>query len=207
MRDVVAAEARFLWEAMRRGFRAGFLLIGALALVWVTVVVLTDDAFAGERALSLFLGAGYALFLGVVAGLAFGITYTSWRAVGAWVVVPFVLVPATLWLSLALFDGFLAAQVGDLVATAEATAREHDWNAMAVGGPMHVGPVILVILLPLLLVDLGAIALAPAVLAELGVLVFDVALVLAIGAIPGALASAFILAIAYLRRLRRRHAT
>jgi hypothetical protein len=206
LRSVARAEVRFLWDATRRGFRAGFLVVGILAFLFITKEVLTADAFEGQRGAFMLLGIGYALYVGVFAGLIAGAVSLLWRAVGWWIVVPFILVPATLWLSIAIFDQFLVAQLHDLLAAAEAAALEHDWNVLAAGKAARAGPVMLVILLPLLLVDLGAIALSPAVLWEIGVLVFDVALVLALGTIPGALVSALVLAIAYVRRFRRRHA-
>lgn len=204
--SIVRAEARFLWTAARRGFRLGFLVVGILAFLFITKEVLTADAFQGQRAMFMLLGVGYALYVGAIAGVLAAFVSLLWHAVGGWIVVPFILVPATMWLSVAIFDQFLVAQLHDLLAAAEAAALEHDWNVLAAGNAARAGPVMLVILLPLLLVDLGAIALEPSVLWEIGVLVFDVALVLALGTIPGALVSALVLAIAYVRRFRRRHA-
>lgn len=73
-----------------------------------------------------------------------------------------------------------------------------------VGRAAHAGPVALVIALPLLFVDLGALLLDPGVLAALALLVLAAGGLVLAGALPAAALSLLALAAAYARRVRAR---
>src|SRR5262245_14402146 len=127
LRGALAAELALLTSAGRRGFRRGFVLVATLAFLFLAKVALFDDDVAGSRPMTLVVGLGYATSLGLVAGLVAGITAAAWRAVGLWIVVPFILIPLTLWITIAALDDMLSAQLFVLLDTAVQTARDHHW--------------------------------------------------------------------------------
>ena len=151
------------------------------------------------------VGLGYAVFVGGVVGIGGGLAAMSWYAVGGWTVLPFVVVPLTLWGAIAVCDEWLHRQLTSLLDTAVEVAEAHEYKVLALGHAARIGPVILVIALPLLLLDLGAVVLHPKVLWEVFVLGLDVTVVLALGIIPGLLVSGVVLGVVWIRRFRRRY--
>ena len=114
------------------------------------------------------------------------------------------LIPATLWLAVWLSTGFLQAQLGDVL---DAVVQAASGRTLLIGGlghAAHAGAIVLVIGFPLLVVDLGMLALTPSVLWQIAILAAEVSLVLALGTIPGAVVSMAALAVAYVRGFRRR---
>jgi hypothetical protein len=146
----------------------------------------------------------YGAFVGVWPGLVVGGVRLSWRLVGAWTLVPMILVPAAIALALWASSALLEHQAANIWTAAREVGGERDWLVEGVGAAAHAGPVILVIVVPLLLIDLGAIALDPRVLWAMFVLIATFGLVVAIAAIPALFISALALLRAYVVRLRRR---
>ena len=139
-----------------------------------------------------------------IACVVIGGTRLTFKLVGAWALVPVTLIPLAIILALWLASDMLGALGHDVLDAAMEVGSDREWLVAAVGKAAHAGPVILVIVIPLLLVDLGAIALDPAVLVPLFILALAFVLVIAVAAIPTALFSALVLLRAYLVRLRDR---
>lgn len=196
------AELRFMARAFFPAFAITVLSFG---LVYALIVAFGQaEPDAPSKALLVPVAFGYGAFVGLWPGLVVGGLRLGWALVGAWIVVPLVLVPLSaavaLWAASGLLEG-LAADIGHAALRAGA---EREWLATSVGKAAHAGPVILVIVLPLLLVDLGAIALDPQVLWAMAVLLCAFAGVVALAVIPAGLVSTLVLARAYVVRLRER---
>jgi hypothetical protein len=82
---------------------------------------------------------------------------------------------------------------------------ERHWLLEGMGSVGHAGPVALVILLPVLLIDLGAIVFSGPVLGALAWLLFLFALAALMGLIPSGLFSFLAVTLGYVRRFHRRH--
>ena len=130
-----------------------------------------------------------------------------WFMVGGWIALPFVAVPLCAWLAVWLLSDFLHSQLADVGNAMLEAGADHEWVTGSIGPAARIGPVILVVVLPLLVIDLGAIMLDPRVLWQIAIMALDVALVITLGAIVPLLASSVVLVAVYVGRFRRRHAT
>jgi hypothetical protein len=196
------AELRLMARAFLRPFAITVLLFG---LVYATIIAFGETRpDAPSKAILVPVAFGYGAFVGLWPGLVVGALRLGWVLTGAWMVVPIVLVPLSVGVALWAASGLLEGLAVDIGRAAAQAGAEHEWLAASVGGAAHAGPVILVILLPLLLVDLGAVALDPQVLWAMVVLLTAFAGVVALAVIPAGLVSALVLARAYVVRLRAR---
>ncbi len=209
MRDALRSEGRLLWAAFAGAAKRGFLWVGGACLALMLYALVTGDietSSATEWLIVALLALAYAMFLGGCAGLALGALRMLWFMVGGWVALPVVAVPLCAWLTVWLFYEFLIAQLADVGNAMIEAGADHVWVTGAIGPAARIGPVILVIALPLLVIDLGIIMLDPRVLWQIAIMAFDVALVITLGAIVPLLASSIVLLAVYVRRFRRRHA-
>ena len=83
-------------------------------------------------------------------------------------------------------------------------AYERDWLIQDAGKVGHAGPIALVVVLPLLFLDLGAILLDPEVLGVLALLVLSLAGLVLAGGVPAAAVSMLVVLASYMRRLNGR---
>jgi len=201
-REHVRAELRYMARAFFPPFGLTVLLFG----VGFALVVAFGEAEpdAPSKAILVPFAFGYGAFVGLWPGLIVGGVRLSWRLVGAWTLLPMVLVPTAIALALWLSSGLLESLAANIWTAAQEASSERDWLAEGFTGAAHAGPIILVILVPLLLVDLGAIALDPGVLWAMFVLLATFSLVVALAVIPSAFVSALVLLRAYIVRLRAR---
>ncbi len=146
------------------------------------------------------------LYVGVFVAPAVGLTALVWRLVGAWIIVPLVVIPAGIGLALWGMSGVIEGRGDALWEALKLAASEQEWKVLAVGPAARAGPVILVIALPLLVIDLGILLLTPSVLLQLLALVLTVVLIIAAGAIPPTLLSTVLLSFSFVRRFKHRHA-
>lgn len=209
MKDTLKAEAKFWWQSFWRPCRP--VLLACIALLFVLGLwdLATADAYKPGDWWGKPLG-------GVIAGVVFGATVGTivggvmllYRLVGLWFLVPLVLVPGGIILALWMGSGLVEARLDAIWEALVAAGREHDWLVLGVGrGAAHGGGVVLVvILLPFLLLDLGAVILTPSVLLQIFYLLLTVAGLIAAGGIPPALGSAVVLSFAFVRRFKERHA-
>jgi len=147
---------------------------------------------------------GYGAFIGLWPGLLLGGLRLSWALVGRWTLLPLLLIPAAVALALWLATDLLAGRVDGIEQAVRVAMDDHEWMILAATGLAHAGPVAVVIIAPLLLLDLGAIALDPGVLWAIFELLLVFALVVATAVIPTAGLSFVVLLGSYLRRLRER---
>lgn len=205
--DIARAELRRLGGAFWRGFWKTDLLFAGLLGLALVVDVLRNDPGAVSRdplhaLLMLVIGALYLLATAAVPGAFVGTFNLGRTAVGGWILLPLILVPLALLAALWLASDFLASRALAVVAAVGHAFANHTWISTSVGAAGHAGPVILVILLPLLLVDIGAALLDPAVFASIAALLLSVLAVLLAGSLPPALVSGVVLIGVYLRRVR-----
>jgi hypothetical protein len=198
----VRAELRF----MARAFFPSFLITVALfGLGYALIVAFGEtEPDAPSKAVLVPVALGYGMFVGLWPGLLVGGLRLGWALVGAWMMVPLVLVSLALTIALWASAGLLEGLAADIGRAALQAGAEREWLAASVGRAAHAGPVILVIVLPLLLVDLGAIALDPRVLWAMFVLLATFAGVVVLAVIPSGIVSAVVLVRAYVVRLRER---
>jgi len=198
------AELRLMARAFLRPFAITVLLF---ALIYAIIIAFGETKpDAPSKAILVPVAFGYGAFVGLWPGLVAGGLRLGWVLTGAWMMVPIVLVPLSVAVALWAASGLLEGLALDIGRAAMQAGTEHEWLATSVGRAAHAGPVILVILLPLLLVDLGAIALDPRVLWAMIVLLSVFAGVVALAVIPAGLVSTLVLARAYVVRLRARMA-
>lgn len=207
IRAIARAELRRLGGALWRGFyKADLLLAGAMGLALLVDLLRTDPgAIVRDPLHALFMllvGAGYLLVSAAVPAAFIGLLNLGRVAVGAWVVLPLVLVPLSLALACWLAADLLADRGLAVVHALGDALRGHTWISAGFHGAGHAGPIILVILLPLLLVDLGLALFDPGLFASIVALLLAVFGVLLAGAVPPLLASSVVLLGVYLRRVR-----
>jgi hypothetical protein len=196
------AELRFMARAFFPAFGLTTLLFG---LAYALIIAFGEpEPGAPSKAILVPMAFGYGAFVGLWPALVVGGTRLCWALVGAWTLLPLLLVPAAVALALWASSGLLQALATDIWDAAVQAGAEREWLAASVGKAAHAGPVILVILLPLLLVDLGAIALDPQVLWAMVVLLCAFTLVVALAVVPTGLLSLLVLLRAYVVRLRQR---
>jgi len=176
-----------------------------LALLYAVIVLFGETQPDAPSKLVLVPAAFvFGAIVGVWPGVAIGGLRLSWRLVGAWTLLPLLLLPLALWLALWASGGWLTGLSEDILRALVAAGGEHEWLVLAVGPAARAGPVILVIALPLLVIDLGAILFDPPVLWSMFALVAAFGLVVALAVIPTALLSMLVLLRAYVVRLRAR---
>lgn len=198
------AELRFMARAFFPAFAITVLLFG---LAYALIIAFGEaEPDAPSKAILVPVAFGYGAFVGLWPGLVVGGIRLGWALVGAWTLVPLVLVPLAVAVALWAASGVLEGLATNIWDAAMQAGAEREWLAASVGKAAHAGPVILVILLPLLLVDLGAIALDPQVLWAMIVLLGAFAVVVALAVIPSGVLSMLVLARAYVVRLRERMA-
>lgn len=205
--DIARAELRRLGGAFWRGlWKTDLLLAGLMALALIVDVLQKDPgAITRDPVNALFMlviGALYLVATAAVPGVFVGLFNMGRVAVGRWMLLPLILVPLSLFITLWLASDLLAARALAVVTAIGQAFRDHTWISASVGGAGHAGPVILVILLPLLLVDIGAALLDPGVFAAIAWLLLAVSAALLAGTVPAALASSVVLIGVYLRRVR-----
>lgn len=163
-----------------------------------------EDPELPGNAVMVPLAFGYGAVVGFWPGVVVGGLRVSWKLTGPWTLVPLLLIPLALAAALYLASGLLARQGMAVLDAAALAAADHDWALRAIGKAAHAGPVVLVIGLPLLIFDLGSIAVQPEVLWTLAILVLTFVLVIAAAVVPTSLVSVVVMLRAYLLRLRER---
>lgn len=196
------AELRFMARAFFPAFAITVLLF---ALAYAAIIAFGEtEPGAPSKAILVPVALVYGAFVGLWPGLVVGGVRLSWALVGAWTLVPLVLVPSAVALALSWSGELLQGLAADIATAALEAGAEREWLASSVGKAAHAGPVILVIVLPLLLVDLGAIALDPQVLWAMAMLLVAFTLIVALAVVPTGLLSMLVLLRAYVVRLRAR---
>ncbi len=206
-RGFARLELRRLLAAFRRGCLRGTLAYAACLWLLVAGTLVFDGAFARAPvgAIGTLLAAAvYLLATGLLFGVVVGLLAVGWAMVGAWALLPVVAVPMGVMLALWLGAGLLAGRAEAVVEALATAAAERDWLVSGAGKVAHAGPVALVVLLPLLFLDLGALVLDASVLGALGLLFFVFACLVLAGALPMLGLSLALVAAGYLRRLRGR---
>jgi len=133
-----------------------------------------------------------------------GLLAVGWAMVGAWALVPVVVVPLGVTLALWLGAGLLAGRAEAVVEALAIAAAERDWLVSGAGKVAHAGPVALIVLLPLLFLDLGALVLDASVLGALALLFLAFAGLVLAGAVPTLGLSLGLVLAGYVKRLRGR---
>ena len=200
-------ELRRLGAAFARGCTFGTLAYALILWVLVAGNLLFDGSFARTplgTLVALTAAAVYLIVTGAVFGLAIGLLAVGRAMVGKWVVLPALAVPAGVALALWLGADMLAARAQAVLDAVVLAAAERDLILHDLGEVGHAGPVALVVVLPLLFLDLGAILVDPGVLGALGLLVLALAAVVLAGGVPAALISMGVVLAGYVRGLMGR---
>jgi len=203
----LVTELKFVVRTFIEGAKKAFLTTTALVVVFTLLSMFRgefDITGAMDVVVLLIVAVAYGAYVGAFVGLVFGSLWLAWKTVGPWMFVPLLLTPLTVALAFWGMWGLLENQTIDVGAALLVAGAEHDWMLASLGPAARIGPPILIIALPILVVDLGLVVLTPGVLWELFVLAFDLCLVLAVGVFPALLCSAVVLPIAYVRRYRMR---
>jgi len=198
----VKAELRYMARAFVPAFGVTMLVF---SLGYALIVAFGEtDPDAPSKLLLIPAAFIYGLFVGVWPGLLVGGTRLGFALVGRWTLFPLVVIPAAVGLALWASSGLLASLATDIWDAVLTAGAEREWLAASVGKAAHAGPLILVILLPLLLVDLGALALNPQVLWAMVVFLFTFVVVVGLAVVPTVIVSMIVLLRAYVVRLRER---
>lgn len=208
-RGFARVEIRRLAMAFARGCTLGTLAYALCLWVLVAGNLLFDGSFARspfETIMALIAAAAYLVVTGLVFGLATGLLAVGRAMVGPWVVLPAIAVPAGVAVALWLGNELLAARADAVLDAITVAAYERDWLIHDAGKVGHAGPVALVVVLPLLFIELGAILVDPQVLGKLALLVLSLAGLVLAGGVPAAVASMLVVLATYMRSLdgRRR---
>jgi len=201
------AVGRFLWQDLKatvRAFLITFLVADGLVGLALFVMVLMgrpDDPSApgqfGPAGLALMLI--FCLVYGAIPALVVATLRVLWRLCGWTFLVPVILTPLCVALAFWVFSGALAGLGEDtLDALGKALSRMPAFPGARIGGPgaIILLPIFLIMLLPVL-VDLSF-------LGNLLLLMAAVGGVFLVGALPPALLSMVMMAVALVRRAHRR---
>jgi hypothetical protein len=207
---VFKAELRFVLAAF---FRPFFKTLGVVAvlvflfIVYAAVSGLADDPATDTSVYVVlpFFALFYALVVGAPVAAIVAAFRAAWTLAGPWVFVPIVSIPLALLCSFWLMSGPLASAATGVLDACVAAGRGHHWLVEDMGRIAHVGPIALVVLLPLLVIDLGAIAFSSAVLGALAWLLAMFSLAFLLGLVPSGCASFIAVSVGYVRRFRCRH--
>jgi hypothetical protein len=222
LRDFVFAEVKGVWYASFRPFwttgavTAALLILGLGILVFGSSPPSEANSAAQEPSWvsKLVVVVGFSLFYAVWVGLIAGVVGVLWRLVGIWVVVPFILIPLAILLSLWLCSGWLAAEAAETGAALVQSAANHGLpetsKALSGGKLLHgaaigVFAIVLVLLTPFLVIDAFWILLDANFLWQFAQFVLAFFLALALGVIPSMLVSLAVLSVAVVRRLLARY--
>jgi hypothetical protein len=172
-RTVVLDEARLAGRALLLPFLVAWLVSGLAFSLLVLVDMTRQDEPASSVLGMAVAGLVYGLFVAfcpsfVLGGLNLVRHFAGWSVLVPLVALPLLDLLAHQWL-VALFDA----------------GTRRDWASDHIGAGVH-SPVMLVFLLPLLLYDLGAIALDPFALMILAALLLTVVVGIALGTAPAA---------------------
>jgi|GEM_PF-6801805 len=179
----------------------------AVMALWWKADPLADSRTAGDTILFgvglVFYNAFFAVQLAMIgAGLRL-----IWEVVGWWSFVPLLLAPLGLSLAMWLGADMLFHSLGLLFAHA---ADSHDWLLADLGafGPAAAhgaGGILVVLVLPIVLIDLGMALFSWKVVLALLLVTIELVLLLAVGLLPSLVSALFLVPIAYYRRLEARH--
>lgn len=205
--DIIRAEAR----AMARSF---FVPLGITMLVFgalFVVLVIIGHGGGGEDEVGLGtaipMGFALGLFYGFWAGVIVGGLRLAWFLAGPWIAFPILVIPSAVALSLWAFSGILSGQVDGLFDALVEAGAEREWLIAQLGPAARIGPPILIVALPLLAVDLLGVLFDPHAIGALVTLLFTFAFAVLLAAVPTGLMSLAVLLVAYVRRVKRRHAS
>ncbi|MBK6580871.1 MAG: hypothetical protein IPG17_32915 [Sandaracinaceae bacterium] len=208
---VFKAELRFVLAAFFRPFWKTLGVVAVLVFLFITYAAisgLADDPATDTSVYVVlpFFALFYALVVGAPVAAIVAAFRAAWTLSGPWVLVPIFSIPLALLCSFWLMSGPLASAATGVLDACVAAGRGHHWLVADMGRIAHVGPVALVVLLPLLVIDLGAIAFSSAVLGALAWLLIMFSLAFLLGLVPAGLVSFIAVSVGYVRRFRRRHA-
>lgn len=208
---VFKTELRFVLGAFFRPFGKALGVIGAVVFAFIVYAAasgLMDDPATDPSVYVVlpFFALFYALVVGAPIAAVIAALRASWTLSGPWVLVPLLGIPLALVVSFWLMSGPLTdAATGVAEACIEAGRARH-WLIADMGRVGHAGAIALVILLPLLIIDLGAIAFSGDVLGALAWLLAVFSFAFLLGLIPSGFVSFIAVTAGYVRRFRRRHA-
>ncbi|MEZ4325254.1 MAG: hypothetical protein R3B40_08570 [Polyangiales bacterium] len=206
---VFKAELRFVLASFFRPFGKTLLVVGGLLFAFLMVACVDGMRSEGTDPLMWVVLPFFALFYALTVAFPIatvgGALRAAWTLSGPWVLVPVFIIPLALVISFWLMSSPLEhAGVGVAEACMQVGSERH-WLLEGMGHVGHAGPVALVILLPVLLIDLGAILFSGPVLAALAWLLFMFVIAALLGLIPSGIASFLAVTLGYVRRFRRRH--
>jgi len=211
---VVLAELRFVVGTFAKALLRAW--AGAACLIFLVFAVSYVGSIASGRdtadtsllihlAVAL-IAVGYSLFVGAQVGLALALPWTAWKLAGPWILVPLVTVPVSVVLGLWICSPLTGAAGEGVVDAIVRVSGDREWLVESLGPAARIGPLVLVLAIPLLLIDLGAVMLAPTVLLHFFLLILALTFALLLGLVPSGLVSLVAIATGYVRRFMRRHA-
>lgn len=205
------AELRFVLGAFFRPFFNTLGVVSALLFVVIAYAAasgLADDAATDGSVYVVlpFFALFYAVAVGAPVAAVVAALRAAWTLSGPWVLVPLVGIPLALLTSFWMMSGPLAGAAREVASACVSAGEAHHWLIANAGNIGHAGAIALVILLPLLVFDLGAVAFSPAVLGALAWLLALFSFAFLLGLIPSGVASFIAVSVGYVRRFRRRHA-
>jgi hypothetical protein len=202
-RTVVLDEARLAGRALLLPFLVAWLVSGLAFSLLVLVDMTRQDEPASSVLGMAVAGLVYGLFVAfcpsfVLGGLNLVRHFAGWS-----VLVPLVALPLGLAIGLLVVSPLLDLLAHQWVVALFDAGTRRDWASDHIGVGVH-SPLMLVFLLPLLLYDLGAIALDPFALMILAALLLTVVVGIALGTAPAAALSLAVVVRGVVVRFQRR---
>lgn len=209
--SILKRETRFVLGAFFRPFFRVLLVAGLLIFLLVmgayvhSVVSNPQRSDQLQHVLSPVVALVYAVLWAGQLALVVATFWASWKLAGPWIVVPLITIPISLAIAFWLMSGLLEAAGAGVVAAMVQAGAEHEWEVGALGPAARIGPLILIIAIPLLLYDLGAILLDLNVLWNLLLLLLAFVGTLGLGLIPSSAVSIVAILYGFVRRFLERH--
>lgn len=146
---------------------------------------------------------GYCLVTSFFLSLVVGFLRLAWHIAGWWIILIILLWPLMFKLVFWMLQGTLASEIANIKAILYAKAIATDW--LDIGPAARIGPLILVILLPLLAVKALGILFSPSVLASIAIYLLTVFAGLILSLFPSIILTFIIFTIRIGGRIKKRY--
>ena len=142
---------------------------------------------------------------GLIFGLLGGLTWSSYKIAGPWMFVSLLLISTAILVSFTAMSSILTEQLEVLASAIQQASKQHEWLLLKLDRLTRVGPIILIIAIPLLLLDLSFIVFDLAVFWHVIVLMLYFIGILLTGFIPSTILSTVLALLTYAKRFKPRY--
>lgn len=187
-----------------RMFWKSWLIVTAILFILGLIAIARDSGASGlANPLLWVVLLGYCLFAALFVGLFVGFLRVAWHIAGWWLILILIFIPLGFKLVFWLMSGTLASELAAIKSALIARSAATDW--LDIGPAARIGPIILVILLPLLAVKAIGVLFHPSVLGMVAIYVITVLVGLILSLLPSFILTFIIFTIRIGGRIKKRY--